>query len=131
MLCGKGITAMKIYKKNAVLLALCMSGLMLTACGSKNNGQDTDTGTATTPSAANTSAAADDGADSSRSSDEAASDGSDTVTGDIDGDGFIEDAVHDAEDIVDDAVNGAEDILDDITPGEHDDDTMTTTDSNG
>lgn len=47
-------------------------------------------------------------------------------TGDIDGDGFVEDVVTGAENVVGDVVTGAEDIIDDIVPGEHDRATVTT-----
>lgn len=50
-------------------------------------------------------------------------------TGDIDGDGFVEDVVTGAENIVGDVVTGAEDILDDIAPGENDRATVTTSSS--
>lgn len=124
---------MKIYKRTAALLALCLTGAMFTACGSKNNADNNNTGT-TSGTTQNSVT------DNSRTDDNNTAGNNDTITGtgDIDGDGFIEDVAQGAEDIVDgaedivnDAVDGAENIIDDITPGEHDNNTVTTTDNNG
>lgn len=133
----KGTDHMKI-KKFAAPIALCCAAVMLTACGANNNNGSTNgTTNGTTqngvmgdsgnndPQNGDGSAIGENGA---RNGAENARNGADGArTGDIDGDGFIEDVVTGAEDIVDDAVTGAEDIIDDILPGEHDNNTMTTT----
>lgn len=104
-------------KKTAAILAVLLSGLMLTACGKNNSADNSQTGSES---------------GSSASSGSTGSTGSSTNgrTGDIDGDGFVEDIVSDAGDIVTDIVGGAEDIVDDIVPHENDNPTVTTTGNN-
>ena len=128
---------MKI-KKFAAPIALCCAAVMLTACGANDNNGSTN---GTTNGSANNSTTQNGvmGDSGSGASDPQNGDGNaigencarigsdNRGTGDIDGDGFIEDVVTGAEDIVDDAVTGAEDIIDDILPGENDNNTMTTT----
>lgn len=121
---------MKISKTLAAVLALCLSGMMLTACGKTddaNKGSDTDARQTDTAEDRRT----DTDNDVSDTSDVSVITDEDNPgrSRDIDGDGFIEDVVTAAEDIVDDVVDGAEDILDDMTPDEHDNSTVTTTDS--
>ena len=124
-----------------ILCAAGLCGLMLTACGKKddtdagnNNGGDTSR-TGTTSSSANNNNSA--GNSLNDNGAEAHTDGANTVHGDnpgrsrdIDGDGFVEDVVDDvidgAEDIIDDAARGVGDVLDDLSPDEHDRTTETT-----
>ena len=123
---------MKI-RKIAAPIALCFAVVMLTACGANNNNGSTNgttNGTTQNGVMGDSGSGASDpqNGDGNAIGENGARIGSDNRgTGDIDGDGFIEDVVTGAEDIVDDAVTGAEDIIDDILPGEHDNNTMTTT----
>lgn len=90
---------MKIGRVAAAAALLTMTVTMFAACGTNEADRVTDT----TGSESVTSA----------------STGETHMTGDIDGDGMIEDVVTGAEDIVDDVVTGAEDIVDDIIPDDH------------
>lgn len=110
-----------ISKKLTAAAALCLAGLMLTACGNNNKGT---TGTSNTTTSNQTSQM--NPASESSSSESGGLDANDGRDADIDGDGFVEDVVTGAEDIVGDAVNGAENIVEDIIPGETDHSTMTT-----
>lgn len=106
---------MKTKRLMAVLAALVVSCMALTACGANDSTQEGGSSMGTSDSMSNPGMG-----DGSMLDDNAR-------TGDIDGDGFIEDAVTDAENIVEDAVTGAESMIDDIMPNETDNSTVTTT----
>lgn len=128
-----------------IFCAAGLCGLMLTACGKKddtsvgNNGNDTSR-TGTTNSAANNnnnnsnSAAGNSGSNANSANGvEVHTDGANTVHGDnpgrsrdIDGDGFVEDVIKEGENIVEDAARGVGDVIDDLSPREHDRTTSTT-----
>ncbi len=104
----------------AALAAVCMSGLMLTACGNNedNASQDTASDTSAVQTGENNpgngdGSVVDDGANAGRSRD-------------MDGDGFVEDVVTGAENMVEDVVTGADEILEDIVPGGDNRDTAET-----
>ena len=118
------------------ILAAGAAALMLTACSNDAGSDTSDTNTSasetTESSVSDVTAIIDDNPGRSR---------------DVDGDGFVEDvtqaaddgsnadnivkdAADGAEDIVDDAVTAVSDIADDLSPEEHDESTMTTTQSN-
>ncbi|MDE6591666.1 MAG: hypothetical protein K2K57_01200 [Oscillospiraceae bacterium] len=130
-----------------ILCAAGLCGLMLTACGKKddtadNNNSNNSSQTATDNSAANNNNGAGNSGNGANNANgangvEVHTDGANTVHGDnpgrsrdIDGDGFVEDVVDDvidgAEDIIDDAARGVGDVLDDLSPDEHDRTTATT-----
>lgn len=119
---------MKNCKTLAAIAALCLSGVMLTACG-KTNDADKDRETTARQTGMTDEIGAGSDNDVSDTSDVSVITDEDNPgkSRDIDGDGFIEDVVTAAEDIVVDVVDGAEDILDDMTPDEHDNSTVTTT----
>lgn len=137
-LCGKG-KAMLMKKRSAALLPLILGlGIMFTACGNNAdtgaNGQNGQNDQGTGSSASQRSSNGSTGMNGNGAGGTSPGNGEGSVigdnnarTGDIDGDGFIEDVVTGAEDIVGGAVRGAEDIIDDITPGERDNATQTTT----
>lgn len=108
---------MKNSRKIAALCALGIAGLMLTGCGA-NETQNGKNGTNGNTTAAENGGMTTDGNTSPGNGDGNVIGGDTGMTGDIDGDGFIEDVVTGAEDIVDDAVTGAEDIVEDIIPGD-------------
>lgn len=111
-------------RKNVLLLSAVIAlGAMFTACGNDNTGgamTDTQGAESSVSSDMNRMGTVPNNGDGSLIGDDNAQ------TGDIDGDGFIEDVAEGAENIVEDAADGAEDILDDIAPNA-DNDTANTT----
>lgn len=130
---GKG-KQLHMKKRSAALLPLILGlGIMFTACGN-NAGTEANGQNGQNDQSTGSSANGSTGMNGNGTSGTSPGNGEGSVigennarTGDIDGDGFIEDVVTGAEDIVDGAVRGAEDIIDDITPGERDNATQTTT----
>lgn len=126
-------------KKKAALLPLLLGvGIMFTACGANNaqngNGQNEQNGQNTGSSANQTGAGTNGGTSVNNTTGTNPGNGNGSVigdnnarTGDVDGDGIIEDIVTGAEDVVNGAARGADNILEDITPGERDNATQTTT----
>lgn len=113
-------------------------GIMFTACGANNaqtgNGQNDQNGQSAGSSAnssgTNGGTSVNNGAGTNNPGNGNGSvigDNNNARTGDVDGDGIIEDIVTGAEDIVNGAARGADNILEDITPGEQDNATQTTT----
>lgn len=130
-----------------ILCAAGLCGLMLTACGKKDDTADNNNSNNSSQTATDNSAAGNNSAGNSANGSEVGTDGANTVHGDnpgrsrdIDGDGFVEDVIDEAEDIVGDAARGvgeaahdagnaARDMLDDLSPDEHDRTTATTANS--
>lgn len=130
-------------KKAAALLPLLLGvGIMFTACGANNagmsSGQNGQNGHNTGSSAnSGTNGGANSTVNSTTGTHPGNGNGSvigennnHARTGDVDGDGIIEGVVTGAEDIVNGVARGADDILNDITPGEHNNNTQTTTTAN-
>ncbi|MGN0638389.1 MAG: hypothetical protein ACI4J0_08450 [Huintestinicola sp.] len=122
-------------KKAAALLPLLLGfGIMFTACGANNaqtgngqNGQNAgSSANSGTNGGANTTSNHTSGTNPGNGNGSVIGDNN-ARTGDVDGDGIIEDIVTGAEDIVNGAARGADNILEDITPGEHNNNTQTTT----
>jgi len=131
-------------KKTAALLPVLLGfGIMFTACGNNNNSTQGNNGSASQDSG---SSAQSGGSDMNGGNDSGmlpnSGDGSvigddnGARTGDIDGDGIIEDIVTGAgdivtgaEDMVGDVIDGADDMIRDIAPGERDNATETTTEN--
>ncbi len=126
-----------------IFCAAGLCGLMLTACGKKddsaagNNNSGNTSQTGTTNSAVNNNNNSN-GANNANDANgiDVHTDGANTVHGDnpgrsrdIDGDGFVEDVIREGENIVEDAARGVGDVLDDLSPDEHDRTTATTTNS--
>ena len=125
-------------KKKAALLPLLLGfGIMFTACGANNaqtgngeNGQNAGS----SANSSGTNGGADNGTDNGAGTNNPGNgngsvigDNNNARTGDVDGDGIIEDIVTGAEDAVNGVARGADNILEDITPGEHNNNTQTTT----
>lgn len=119
--CRKGE---KMKRKVLIAAAALSAVLALTGCGRADNNTNSNGGMSSTTS--NSSQATTQNSESStngnngnangNNNSETKNDNNETTrtTGDIDGDGFIEDIVTDAGDIVNDVVTGAEDIVDDV-----------------
>lgn len=136
-------TADLMKKKTAALLPVLLGfGIMFTACGNNNTAQDNNGRTSqNSGSAAQSGGSEMNGGNGSgmlpNSGDGSViGDNSGAGTGDIDGDGIIEDIVTGAgdivtgaEDIVGDVIDGADDMIRDIAPGERDNATETTTET--
>lgn len=125
-------------KKKAALLPLLLGfGIMFTACGANNaqNGNDQNgqngqsagsSANSDTNGGANTTVNSTTGTSPGNGNGSVIGDNN-ARTGDVDGDGIIEDIVTGAEDVVNGVARGADNILEDITPGERDNATQTTT----
>ena len=115
-LCRKG----EEMKKTALTVAAALSVLLaFTGCGRANNNTNTNggmtTSASTTSQQQNSTAGSQNGGTNNNTTNNNANGSESTrTTGDIDGDGFIEDVVTEAGDIVNDVVTGAEDIVDDV-----------------
>lgn len=147
------IKQMKSKKALTVFASIVLSGLMLTACGKKDDtANDTSSAASDGSSGQNDNAAGSEGfsgQDGNDGGSEGSSghNGAETILGDnpghsadIDGDGFIEDIVTGVDDAVSDIGDGVTDIIDDaenivsdigseLTPNHSDSETVTTTDS--
>ncbi len=100
----QGLAERKKMKRTLIVAAL-LTAFALTGCGKNDN--TSNGGTTSTGSSAPQIT-------TSLSDTERAEEETTVQTGDVDGDGFIEDIVTEAGDIVNDAVTGAEDVVDDI-----------------
>lgn len=127
-----------------IFCAAGLCGLMLTACGKKddtsvgnNSGSNSSRTDSTNTSANNNNnnnASGNSGSNANGANGvELHTEGADTVHGDnpgrsrdIDGDGFVEDVIREGENIAEDAARGVGDVIDDLSPKEHDRTTATT-----
>ena len=87
-----------------------LTAAMLTACGRRNDVTEQVTTSETASSTAVTTTTV--------SSNEVILSETKLETGDIDGDGFVEDVITDAGDLAQDVVTGAQDIVEDVLPGD-------------
>lgn len=119
---------MKTKRILTAAAAVMTCGLMLTACGKNDTSSEGGMNNSSTGSSSGSNAG---------NNDNNGSNGNTARTGDVDGDGFIEDVVTGAEDIISDVGRGAEDIvgdagrgvndaLDGMSPDENDSQTVTT-----
>lgn len=100
----QGLAERKKMKRTLIAAAL-LSAFALTGCGKNDNMLNSGTSSSSSSSSQTTTSLS----DTERTEEETT-----IKTGDVDGDGFIEDIVTDAGDIVNDVVTGAEDVVDDI-----------------
>ncbi len=117
-------------KKTAVIIA-AIAALMLTGCGSGGGTSGTADQSGTEASSESSSSSESESSSEGGGSENGGNGEEGSVTGDVDGDGIIEDIVTDAEDLVDDVVTDAGDIVDDILPGDADGDENSNGGSNG
>lgn len=116
-LCRKG----EEMKKTALIAAAALSAVLaFTGCGRADNNTNTNGGmssaTSNSSQSSGSTAGSQNGSTSNNGNANNDNNGSESTraTGDIDGDGFVEDVVTEAGDIVNDVVTGAEDIVDDV-----------------
>lgn len=102
-------------KRTALIAAAALSAVLaLTGCGRADNNTNTNGGMSSTTSNSSQTTTNSSANTTQSSNNTNGNENNETTrtTGDIDGDGFIEEIVTEAGDIVNDVVTGAEDIVD-------------------